>query len=129
MTAEPPERQIRTIRTIVCAFSREELPESDVQVYRRFEYAVRKAGWAIRVRLEPIEAVPEGCDVLVVSPALREVAEKLDRDVLLIVTTRQNAGPAADQLLREIARGDPIRAERADPNAPRIVTHRGMEIL
>lgn len=126
---EPPDRQIRTIRTIVCAFSKDELPESDVQVYRRFEYAMRKAGWAIRVRLEPIEALPEHYDVLVVSPALRGAAEKLENDALLVVTTRQNAGPAVDQLLREIERGDPIRAERADPNAPKMVTHRGMEIL
>ncbi len=129
MTAEPPERQIRTIRTIVCAFSRDELPESDVAVYRRFDHAVRKAGWAIRVRLEPLEALPEQYDVLVVSPALRSAAEKLEGDALLVVTTRQNAGAAADQLLREVERGDPVRAERADPNAPKIVTHRGMEIL
>ncbi len=129
MTSEPPERQIRTIRTIVCAFSREELPADDLQVFRRFEHSVKKAGWSIRVRLEPIEALPDEYDVLVVSPALREVAEKLESKALLVVTTRQTAGAAVDQLLREVERGDPIIAERADPNAPRIVTHRGMEIL
>ncbi len=123
------ERQPRVIRTIVCAFSKEELPADDLQVFRRFEHSVKKAGWAIRVRLEPIEALPEHYDVLVVSPALRATAEKLEGDALLVVTTRQNAGAAADQLLREIERGDPITAERADPNAPKIVRHRGMEIL
>ena len=129
MTAEPPKREPRVIRTIVCAFRRDELPADDLQIFRRFEHAMKKAGWAIRVRLEPIERLPEQCDVLVVSPPLREIAERIDRDVLLVVTTRQNAGTAADQLLREIERGDPITADRADPNAPRVVTHRGMEIL
>jgi hypothetical protein len=124
-----PERQPRVIRTIVCAFSRDELPADDLQVFRRFEHAVKKAGWAIRVRLEPLEALPESCDVLVVSPLLRAKAETLETRALLVVTTRQEAGVAADQLLREIARGDPITADRADPNAPKIVTHRGIEIL
>ncbi|HZP96854.1 MAG TPA: hypothetical protein VFC31_11020 [Candidatus Limnocylindria bacterium] len=124
-----PERPVRVVRTIVCAFSRDELPADDLQVFRRFEHAVKKAGWAIRVRLEPIESLPESYDVLVVSPALRERAERLEGDALLVVTTRQTAGAAAEQLLREIERGDPVGAERADPNAPRIVTHRGMEIL
>ena len=59
------------IRTVVCAFSKEELPADDVQVFRRFEAMVAKAGWDIRVRLEPIEELPPQYDVLVVSPALR----------------------------------------------------------
>jgi mannitol-specific phosphotransferase system IIBC component len=98
-------------------------------VFRRFEASVAKAGWNIRVRLEAIEDLPEQYDVLVVSPALRERAEALEGDAILIVTTRPTAAAAVDQLLREIERGDPIAAERKDPNAPKIVTHRGMEIL
>src|SRR5436309_11499266 len=117
------------IRTVVCAFSRDELPADDLQVFRRFEHVMNKAGWDIRVRLEPIEELPESYEVLVVSPALRERAEKLASDALLIVTTRANAGPSADQLLRELERGDPITAQKRDPNAPKIVTRRGYEVL
>ena len=126
MTAE---RQPRMIRTVVCAFSKEELPADDVQVFRRFEAMMAKAGWDIRVRLEPIEELPERYDVLVVSPALRERAEKLETDALLIVTTRPNAGASADQLVKELERGDVLAATKRDPNAPKIVKRRGYEVL
>ena len=121
----------RVITTIVCAFTREELPTSWLQVFRRFEHAVAKAGWKIRVRLEPIEELPEHYDLLVVAPELRARAEAAiaKGDAFLFMTTRQSAADGAEQLLREIARGDVIAAERADPNAPKIVTHRGMEML
>jgi hypothetical protein len=117
------------ISSIVCAFTRDELPTSWLQVFRRFEHAITKAGWKIRVRLEAIEDLPERYDLLVVPPELRARAETVAGDALLFVTTRQSAADAADHLLREIARGEVIVAEKADPNAPRIVTHRGMEIL
>jgi hypothetical protein len=121
------------IKTIVCAFTREELPTSWLQVFRRFDHAVAKAGWKIRVRLEPIEEMPEHYDLVVVSPELRARAEAVMKtttgDAFLFVTTRQSAADGADQLLREITRGDVIAAEKADPNAPKIVTHRGMELL
>jgi len=118
----------RVIATIVCAFS-EELPTSWLQVFRRFEHAVNKAGLKIRVRLEPLEEMPEHYDLIVVSPDLRARAEAVLGDAFLFVTTRQSAADGADQLLREIARGDVILAEKADPSAPKIVTHRGMERL
>ena len=118
----------RVIATIVCAFS-EELPTSWLQVFRRFEHAVNKAGLKIRVRLEPLEEMPEHYDLIVVSPDLRARAEAVLGDAFLFVTTRQSAADSAEQLLREIARGDVILAEKADPSAPKIVTHRGMERL
>ena len=121
--------EARVIRTIVCAFSRDELPAEDLQIFRRFEHSVRKAGWNIRVRLEPLEKLPDHYDVLVVSQALRDRAEHLGGEAILMVTTRQTAAVAADKLLAELARGFPITAERRDPTAPRIVTHRGTEIL
>ena len=120
----------RTIGTIVCAFTRDELPTSWLQVFRRFEHAVAKAGWKIRVRLEPIEELPEHYDLVVVSPELRSRAEAaVTKGAFLFVTTRQSAAEAAEGLLRELARGDVILAEKADPSAPKIVTHRGMEML
>ncbi len=119
----------RVIRTIVCAFTREELPTSWLQVFRRFDHAVTKAGLKIRVRLDTLEEMPEHYDVVVVAPELRTRAEAVLGDAFLFVTTRQSAADGVEQLLREIARGDVIAAERADPNAPKIVTHRGMEML
>lgn len=126
MTAE---QQPRLIRTVVCAFSRLELPADDLQVFRRFEHSFRKAGWDIRVRLEPLEALPASYEVLVVSQALREQAERIGGDAILMVTTRQTAAIAADKLLAELERGFPITATRRDPSAPQIVTRRGIEIL
>jgi hypothetical protein len=119
----------RVIRTIVCAFTRDELPTSWLQVFRRFDYTVAKAGWKIRVRLEPLEELPEHYDLVVVSPELRARAVAAIGDALLFVTTRESAAEGATQLLRELARGDVIVADKADPNAPKIVTHRGMEML
>ena len=121
--------EARVIRTVVCAFSRDELPADDVQVFRRFEHSMKKAGLDVRVRLEPIEELPEQLDVLVVSPALAKKAEAVAADAIVMVTTRQTAAEAADRLLAEIARGYPITAAKKDPNAPIIVRRRGYEIL
>jgi hypothetical protein len=119
----------RTIRTIVFAFTREELPTSWLQVHRRFEHVIGKAGLKIRLRLEAIEDLPPEYDLLVVPPELRERAESLVTGGFLYVTTRQSAPEAADALLREIARGEVLTAEKTDPSAPKIVTHRGMDIV
>ena len=121
--------EARVIRTVVCAFSRDELPADDVQVFRRFEHSMKKAGLDVRVRLEPIEELPEQLDVLVVSTALEKKAEAVAGDAIVMVTTRQTAAEAADRLLAEIARGYPITAAKKDPNAPIIVRRRGYEIL
>ena len=121
--------EARVIRTVVCAFSRDELPADDVQVFRRFEHSMKKAGLDVRVRLEPIEQLPEELDVLVVSPALEKKAAAVAGDAIVMVTTRQTVAEAADRLLAEIARGYPITAAKKDPNAPIIVRRRGYEIL
>src|SRR6266511_1538136 len=47
-----------------------------------------KAGLRIRVRLFPLEALPESFEVLVVPPELAEAATALDTGARLIVTTR-----------------------------------------
>jgi len=126
MTAE---RQPRMIRTIVCAFSKEEMPADDVQIFRRFEAAVARFGWDIRVRFEPLETLPEPYEVLVVNAPYKERAEAIATDAILIVTTRATMGPAAEQLMKEIERGDVLTAQKRDPNAPKIVKRRGFEVL
>jgi len=63
----------RLIRTIVCAFTRDELPTSWLQVHRRFEHLIAKGGLKIRLRLEAIEDLPPEYDLLVVPPELRDL--------------------------------------------------------
>ena len=123
------ERRPRVIRTIVCVFSKGEMPADDVQIFRRFEASVQRAGWDIRVRFEPLEEIPVAYDVLVVNEPYRERAASMEADAILIVTTRATVGPAAEQLMREIERGDVLTATKRDPNAPKIVKRRGFEVL
>ena len=119
----------RMIRTIVCAFTRDELPTAQLAIFRRFEHVIAKSGLKIRVRLEAIETLPPEFDVLVVPIELKERAKAVLGDAMLYITTRESVAAAADDLLREIKRGDVFTAELADPNAPKIVTHRGIDIL
>jgi hypothetical protein len=119
----------RTIRTIVCAFTRDELPTAQLAIFRRFEHVFGKSGLKVRVRLEAIESLPEQFDVLVVPIELKDRAKAVLGDAMLYITTRESVAAAADDLLREIKRGDVFTAEMADPNAPKIVKHRGIENL
>ena len=118
------------VRTIVCAFEREaQVPAAWFQVHRRFEHAIAKNGLKIRLRMDAIEDLPPAYDLLVVPPELRETAEQLAGDAFVFVTTREAVAGAVDTFMKELARGDVLTAEKADPNAPKIVTHRGMEII
>ena len=118
------------VRTIVCAFRREaQVPAAWFQVHRRFEHAIAKNGLKIRLRMDAIEDLPPSYDLLVVPPELRDSAEQLAGDAFVFVTTREAVAGAVDAFMKEIARGDVLMAEMADPNAPKIVTHRGMEII
>ena len=85
--------ETRLVRTIVCAYG-EELPTSWVQVFHRFERAVERAGLRIRVRLLPLDDLPESFEVLVVSPELREQAAALGTGARLVSATREFAGAA-----------------------------------
>jgi hypothetical protein len=96
------------VSTIVCAYSRAELPASWVQVFRRFERAVARAGLRICVRLVPLEDLPESFEVLVVAPDLERHPEKLRTGARIVATTRQGAADAVEQLLGELRSGDLI---------------------
>jgi len=119
----------RLVRTIVCAFVQAELPTPWLAIFHRFERVMEKAGLRIRVRLFPLEALPESFEVLVVPPELREAAEALQSGARLIVTSRAQAPAAADELLREIERGETLYAEKVRPGEPKIMTHRGSDVL
>jgi hypothetical protein len=126
-TSGTPEPQL--IRTIVCAYVQAELPTPWLAIFHRFERVMEKAGLRIRVRLFPLEALPESFEVLVVPPEIQEAAEALQTGARLIVTTRAEVAKAADELLREIERGETLYAEKITPGEPRIMTHRGSDIL
>ena len=121
--------ETRLVRTIVCAYG-EELPTSWVQVFHRFERAVERAGLRIRVRLLPLDDLPESFEVLVVPPDLEGRARALGTEARLVTTTRQRAPTAASELMGELANGElPLYAERVRPGEPKIVTHRGTDVL
>ena len=117
------------VRTIVCAFVRAELPTPWLAIFHRFERVMQKAGLKIRVRLLPLEALPESFEILVVPPEIQEAAEALQTGARLIVTTRAEAPAAAAALLKEIEAGVTLHAERVRPGEPNITTYRGSEIL
>ena len=119
----------RLVRDIVCAYTRTELPTAWLQVHRRFEHIVKRAGLRVRVRLLPIEELPERYDVLVVAPELAAEAARVAPGARILVATRQDAAAVATDLVREIEEGTSLYAERASPGEPLIVTHRGPEIL
>jgi len=119
----------RLVRTIVCAFTQAELPTPWLAIFHRFERTIEKAGLRIRVRLFPLEALPESFEILVVPPELREAAVRLQTRARVIVTSRADAAAAADALLREIERGETLYADKVRPGEPKIMTHRGGDIL
>ena len=118
----------RLVRTIVCAYG-DELPTSWVQVFHRFERAVEKAGLRVRVRLLPLDDLPESFEVLVVPPDLEQRVRALSTLARLVTTTRQGAPAAAAELIGELANGGLLYAERVKPGEPKIVTHRGTDVL
>lgn len=126
-TAQGGER--RLVRTIVCAYTQAELPTPWLAIFHRFEKVMQKTGLRIRVRLFPLEELPESFEILVVPPELREAAEALQTGARLIVTSRAEAPAAAADLLSEIERGLTLYAERVQPGDPQFITFRGAEIL
>lgn len=119
----------RLVRTVVCAYSRQELPGWWLQVFRRFDRAIARAGWRIRVRLMPLEDLPERFEVLVIPPHLREQAAALRTGALTMCVNAQEAPYAVEELLRGLQSGKRIYAERATGDEPKIVIHRGWEVL
>jgi hypothetical protein len=126
-TSDPQER--RLVQTIVCGYTQAELPTPWLAIFHRFERVMQKAEMRIRVRLFPLEALPETFEVLVVPPELKDAAMALQTGARLIVTTRAEAPAAADELLHELALGETLYAEKVRPGEPKIMTHRGGDTL
>ncbi len=117
------------VGTVVCAYTLAELPASWVQVFRRCERAFARATLDVRVRLEPLEELPESFEVLVVAPELRERALAVSRGARVVAMTRENAPSAVSALVEEIERGETLRADHVRPGAPRVVVVRGAREL
>jgi hypothetical protein len=113
----------------VCAYSLDELPTSWVQVFRRCERAFARAKLAVRVRLYPLEDLPETFEVLIVAPEIRERAVAVARGARVIATTREGALDTIGELIREIETGESLSAERAVAGGPKVVVIRGGEEL
>ena len=117
------------VRTIVFAFTQTELPTPWLAIFHRFERVMEKAGLRIRVRLFPLEKLPESFEILVVPTELGDAAVALQTGARIIVTSRADAPAAADALLKEIERGETLYAEKVRPGEPKIMTHRGGDVL
>ena len=117
------------VRTIVCAYTQAELPTPWLAIFHRFERVMEKAGLRIRVRLFPLEELPETFEVIVVPAELQAAAPALQTGARIIVTSRPEATAAAAALLREIERGETLYAEKVRAGEPKIMTHRGGDIL
>lgn len=100
-----------------------------LQVFHHFERVVARAGLSVRVRLLPLEALPETYEVLVVAPELLGRAEALATGARVLPVTRDQAHEAARELVRDLTSGGAIYALGVTPHAPRVVTHRGSEEL
>lgn len=129
MSGQTSNGQRQLVRTIVCAYIQAVLPTPWLAIFHRFERVMEKAGLKVRVRLLPLEALPESFEILVVPPEIQEAAEALQTGARLIVTTRAEAPAAAAELLREIEAGVTLYAEKVRPGEPKITTYRGSEIL
>ncbi len=114
--------------TLVCGYTLEELPVSWLRVFHRFEHAMSRSRWHVRVRLFPIEELPEEVDILVVPPELEERARRARPGLRVIVTTREDAAAAVQSVMSELETGL-IVADVERPGEPRIISHRGTEVL
>lgn len=116
----------RLVRTIVCSYTLGELPSPWLVAFHRFEAAMERAGLDVRVKLAPLEDLPEGpFEVLVVPPELAAKAEALGTGAYVMSASSAGAARAIEELLARFRAGDELRAEPADPSAPRVERYRG----
>jgi hypothetical protein len=110
----------------VCGYTLGELPTPWLMVYHRFEAAFERAGLDVRVKLAPLEDLPDvPFEVLVVPPELAQQAEALGTGTLMVVTSPADALATIEGLLDKLAGGSELYAASLDPNAPRIERYRG----
>lgn len=118
----------RLVREVVCGFAGE-LPTAWLAVFHRFERQIKRSGLRIRVRLAPLDALPDRVDVLVVPPELAKATRELAPGAVVIVTTRGEAAASVDALLADMRARRSLYAEPVRPGESRIVIQRGTEEL
>ena len=83
-----------------------------------------RAGLDVRVKLAPLEDLPEEpFEVLVVPPELELEASR--PGVQVLATSPTEALKTIEHLLRDLESGAELTAETLDPNAPRLERYRG----
>jgi hypothetical protein len=117
------------VGTVVCGYALAELPASWVQVFRRCERAFARARLDVRVRLDPLEELPDSFEILVVAPELRERALAMSRGARVVAMTREDAPKNINALIEEIGRGETLRADQLRAGAARVVLVRGSREL
>jgi hypothetical protein len=116
----------RLVRVIVCGYSLGELPTPWLMTFHRFEAALDRAGWHVRVKLAPLEDLPEEpFEVLVVTPELAAQARTVAPSAELLTATPTEALPVINRLLAALADGAELYAEPLDPGAPKVERYRG----
>jgi hypothetical protein len=116
----------RLVRTLVVGYSRGELPTPWLVAFHRFEAAMERAGLDVRVKLAPLEELPEEpYEIVVVPPELASQASALAPQAEVVATTSADALSAIDKLLARLRAGDELIAEPLDPTAPRVERFRG----
>jgi hypothetical protein len=123
----------KMVRRVVVSYQLGWLPGDWLQTWRRLDRTFARADLQVKAILAPLEDLPEGTDILVVPPELREAArEAAVPGTPILVTSASSAAGAFGDLVSRLQAGTEFTAERVDPDQadkPRIVSYRGHTII
>jgi hypothetical protein len=131
--AEETPKGPKMVRRVVVSYQLGWLPGDWLQTWRRLDRTFARAELQVKAILAPLEDLPEGTDILVVPPELREAArEAALPGTPILVTSASSAAGAFGDLVRRLQAGTEFTAEKIDPEQaekPRIVSYRGHTII
>jgi hypothetical protein len=104
------------VRQVVCGYRLGWLPSDWLQTWRRLDRALAQANLNVKATLAPLEHLPEGTDILVVPPDLREAARaSAAPGTPILVTPASAATGAFNDLVTRLEAGVDLTAEKVDP--------------
>jgi hypothetical protein len=131
--AEEAPKGPKMVRRVVVSYQLGWLPGDWLQTWRRLDRTFARADLQVKAILAPLEDLPEGTDILVVPPELREAArEAAVPGTPILVTSASSAAGAFGDLVSRLQAGTEFTAEKVDPDQadkPRIVSYRGHTII
>jgi hypothetical protein len=131
--AEETPKGPKMVRRVVVSYQLGWLPGDWLQTWRRLDRTFARAELQVKAILAPLEDLPEGTDILVVPPELREAArEAALPGTPILVTSASSAAGAFGDLVSRLQAGTEFTAEKVDPDQadkPRIVSYRGHTII